>query len=119
MYSVEFLPVWLYLNMHAILLQEPIGPLDDQLHRLELGRGAYKRGYRGRREERRGTLHVTLLWCVSVCAPLHVLTALHGSLLFFQDLDWRTFWTWFMDLFGFFPSYGFMLRLLLLCGSLR
>lgn len=54
--------------------------------------GAYNTGlfckYRGRREERQGTLHVTLLWCVYVWYKMHIfitLQTLHGSLLFFQD----------------------------------
>lgn len=77
--SVESLTVRLYLSMHAILLQESIGPLDNQLNSLELG-GAYNTGlfckYRGRREERQGTLHVTLLWCVYVWYKMHIFITL-------------------------------------------
>lgn len=116
-YSVEFLTVWLYLNMHAILLQESIGPLDNQLNSLELGRGAYKRGlfckYRGRREERQGTLHVTLLWCMYVCLDAHLHVHFYTSWLcaILSGLGLEDkFWTWFMDLFGFFSSCGFIVH---------
>lgn len=67
LFFIEWLAVWQYLSMHAILLQESIGPLDNQLNSLKLG-GRTTLAYFASTEEdvRRDKVHCTLLSC-GVC----------------------------------------------------